>query len=122
MVVIFVDSRSGDTIMREYDWDLPVPREGDVLELHMGSEKRWVVEEVDWVFADVPEDQTDDVPMKTLKVMVCHEEQYVHRDEEGAHRVTDPVCECGHAKSMHAPSRCLGSASTCQCTGFKARS
>lgn len=117
MVIIFVDSRTGDSILREYDWKLPIPGEGDVLELHSGHEKKWVVEEIDWVFADAAEDAKDDIAVKSLKVMVCQAEEYIHRGE-GDHRMSDPICECGHTKSVHAPSRCLGSASTCQCTGF----
>jgi len=33
----------------------------------------------------------------------------------------DPQCTCGHKKSMHAPARCLGNASTCECKGFTAK-
>lgn len=120
MVIAFVDSRTGDPILREYDWNHPIPRTGDVLELHIGPEKKWVVEEVNWVFADAAAGTKEDVKVKSLNVMVCQAEEYVSHGE-GERHMSDPICVCGHAKSVHAPSRCLGSASTCQCHGFTPR-
>lgn len=120
MVITFVDTHSGDVVLREYDWDMPIPQEGSVLELHSGPEQRFVVEEVDWVFVDAPAGEKDDIKVKELKVMVCPASEYGGKDEDGHHRMSDPLCKCGHARSVHAPSRCLGAASTCQCHGFEA--
>lgn len=117
MTVTFVNVRNGETVLTEPRWDLAPPREGDVMELHSGRMERWVVEEVDWVFEDVPEGTHHDVPVKGLKVMVIREEEVTH-GEHGEVLHHDPICVCGHAKSMHAPSRCLGNGSTCQCHGF----
>jgi hypothetical protein len=121
MQIDFVDSRSGEIVLRESDWKFAPPHEGDVLELHSGRDQRWFVEELVWVFASAAEGKVDDIAMKSIKVMVCREEQTIGRSESGEHRISDPVCECGHKKSMHAPSRCLGDGSTCQCHGFKAK-
>lgn len=115
--VEFVDSRNMDRVLIETHWDLPLPREGDVVELHCGEASRWVVEELDWVFETVSQDQHEEVPVKKLKVMVIPED-LAHRGEG---RPVDPVCICGHPKSVHAPARCLGNASTCDCRGFAAR-
>ncbi|MBI5707254.1 MAG: hypothetical protein HZC36_09735 [Armatimonadetes bacterium] len=122
MILTFVDSHSGEAILREYEWELPVPREGDVLELHSGSETRYVVQEVDWVFADAPAGEKTDVPMKELKIMVVSAAEFVHRGEDGGHRMVDPLCKCGHAKSVHTSMRCNGAAGTCQCHGFESMS
>jgi hypothetical protein len=116
----FVDVRSGETILSESSWEFPPPNSGDVLELHTGQTERWVVEDLEWVFADAPSGTKNDVPVRVLRVIVIREGEVV-RDEHGDVKHHDPVCICGHTKGMHAPSRCLGDASTCQCTGFVPR-
>jgi hypothetical protein len=110
---VFVDQRTMEPILSESAWEMTPPREGDVLELHCGEEQRWIVSEVDWVFEEVPREQHDEVPMRIMKIIVRPE---VEGDRLGE---GDPLCVCGHKRSVHAPERCLGSASTCLCRHFE---
>ena len=114
MQVVFVDAKTLEPVLKESTWELPPPREGDVVELHCGDSQRWVVSEVDWVFQDVPPEQHEEVPVRVLRVVVRPEGEAELKD-------MDPTCVCGHPKSIHAPGRCLGSASTCLCRGFEPR-
>lgn len=114
----FVDSRSGEVILTESHWDLPPPRVQDVLELHNGPATRWVVQEVDWVFEGADRDKMSEIPVDHLAVVVIPEDEY---DPAAETRARDPMCECGHKKSMHAAARCLGDGSTCSCQGFRAK-
>lgn len=115
MKVVFIDSRDGHLVLSESLWEGEHPQKGEVIELHSGHEEKWMVQEVDWVFVDAAEGATDDVPMKHLKVLVL---PYELARQLGDKMDYDPMCTCGHKRSMHAPSRCLGDASTCKCPGF----
>lgn len=115
MKIIFVDSSTGQTVLTETKWEGEHPVAGEVIELHCGETTKYMIQEVDWVFAD--SSSSEDVPMKLLKVLVL---PYDLARATG-NKPYDPVCTCGHKRSMHAPGRCLGDASTCQCGGFKDR-
>ncbi len=101
--------------MSESNWDMPIPRENDVVELHCGETQRWQVQEVEWVFEDAPASKHEEVAVRVLKVLVVPESMTLGGEE---HHHVDPLCLCGHKKSMHAASRCLGDAGTCQCHAF----
>lgn len=116
MKVVFVDSRDGNIVLSESAWEGEHPLKGEVIELHSGHEEKWMVQEVDWVFEDAPEGAHDDVKMRLLRVLVL---PYELARSLGDKMEYDPMCVCGHKKSMHAPSRCLGMASTCPCEGFR---
>lgn len=122
MVLVVVHRATGNELLVEHNWIGEVPREGDHVELHSGPETRWVVDEVDWVFADAPADAHDDVPLKRLRVMVVDEEEYerkVHKIGATA-EIRDAICSgCGHPKSLHAEAHCTGRSGTCECGGFK---
>lgn len=104
-------------VLSESHWEGEHPLKGEVIELHAGAVAKWMVQEVDWVFEDSQEGE-EDVKMKLLKVLVL---PYDLARSLGDKMDFDPMCECGHKKSMHAPARCLGEASTCPCAGFKAK-
>jgi|CXWL01.1.fsa_nt_gi hypothetical protein len=114
MRIVFVDIGLGQIILDEHNWEGEHPIVGEVLELHNGPTTKWTVQEVDWVFEDAAPG-ANDVPMKLLKVMVM---DYDAARSLGG-KPLDPMCTCGHKRSMHAPGRCLGDASTCHCEGFK---
>jgi hypothetical protein len=114
MRIDFVDSRNGNVVLRESHWEGEHPTKGEVIELHSGPEAKWMVQEIDWVFEDAAPD-AEDVPMKYVKALVL---PYELARNMGANMNYDPMCTCGHKKSMHAPARCLGMASTCPCQGF----
>lgn len=115
MKVVFVDSRDGHVVLDESTWEGEHPLKGEVIELHSGQTTKWMVQEVDWVFADAPDGANTDVPMKLMRVLVI---PYELARALGDKMDYDPMCTCGHKKSMHAPTRCLGEASTCPCHGF----
>lgn len=113
MKVVFVDSTEGRIVLTENHWEGEHPMVGEVIELHSGPESKYMVQEVDWVFEEAKPD-AQDVPMKLLKVLVV---PYDLAKAIG-NKPHDPMCDCGHKRSMHAPGRCLGDASTCKCSGF----
>jgi hypothetical protein len=118
MRIAFVDSRDGSIVLNETNWTGEHPQKGEVIELHSGHETRWMIQEVDWVFEDAPEGSHDDIAMRLLKVLVL---PYELARALGDKMEYDPMCTCGHKKSMHAAARCLGMASTCPCAGFTDR-
>lgn len=111
--IVFVDTDSGKIILTENNWQGEHPVVGEVIELHSGPTSKWTILEVDWVFEEAQPD-TEDVPMKLLKVLV----KDYDRARSMGNKPHDPICTCGHKRSMHAPGRCLGDASTCACRGF----
>ncbi len=113
MRIVFVDVSLGQIVLDESNWEGDHPIVGEVLELHNGPITKWTVQEVDWVFEDAAPGSTD-VPMKLLKVLVM---DYDTARSLGG-KPLDPMCKCGHKRSMHAPGRCLGEASNCPCGGF----
>lgn len=114
MKVVFVDSTQGQIVLSESAWEGEHPMVGEVIELHNGPTTKWMVQEVDWVFEEAAPG-AEDVPMRLLKVLVL---PYDLARATG-NKPYDPLCSCGHKRSMHAASRCLGDASTCTCQGFQ---
>ena len=114
MKIVFVDTDSGNVVLTENNWEGEHPVAGEVIELHSGHVTKWKIMEVDWVFEDAQEGATEDVKMRLLKVLV----KDYDRARSTGDKPHDPMCTCGHKRSMHAPGRCLGAASTCACRGF----
>ena len=113
MELRIINSRTKEELLKETSWNGEVPRTGDVMELHLGETQRWRVEEVDWVFAEAPPDQHEDVPVKHLAVLVRPADEPVRRSAT-AGPIEDRVCECGHKESIHSPNGCTGRAHTCE--------
>ena len=122
MVLKVVNEKTDEVVVTEYEWQGELPRVGDVMEFHCGHEERWVVTEVDWVFAEVSESTHEEVPLHHTLIKVGPEAQSVPKSTHAAVSLTQEeskYCECGHHKDVHTPTMCRGEASTCQCRTFR---
>lgn len=113
MILVVVNGSTGEELLNETLWEGEIPRVGDVMELHCGTESKWKVIEVDWVFADSPANKHEDVPLKSLCVKVS--------SLGSAPLEADPFCTCGHRESLHSPNGCTGRSHTCDCPRFTAK-
>ena len=118
MKLIVVNKQSGKEIFTESSWEGPVPRAGEVMEIHSGAEQRFVVEEVDWIFEDAPKDTHDEVPLKCAKVLVSIEIAEGDGKSTMGQATGSEWCTCGHKSALHADHGCKGGGGYCPCTHF----
>ena len=123
MVIQVVDSRTGKELLRESDWKEEPPRVGDIIELRCGEMERYLVEEVDWVFEKSSPDKREEVPLKTLRVLVQPAPESGHSVSQAEEAVVshreEHVCRCGHKRDVHTPTRCMGDAGRCECKEYQ---
>ncbi|GEM_PF-2441372 len=122
MILRIKPDGGGEDLVVEHHWEGELPRAGDVMELHCGETKRFVVKEVDWVFEDVPSTVHEEVPLRHAVVVVVPESEAARNGAAVVQMrpsLSDPLCECGHRQSVHTPTMCRGDASTCTCRSFR---